>query len=153
MEQVDVYKYLGSDTDHHLSFAHHADSICKKAQQHLFLLRRLEGLRVRQDILTTIYKSLTESAPSLGTIFSPEESKKKLTRIIKQATKITGSTQTQLSELYSRTAERKAVCITEDRSRPLHRSFQPLPSELQSTSSQKENIQELFYSISYMHFK
>lgn len=32
---VDVFKYLGTDIDHHLSVARHADSIYKKDQQRL----------------------------------------------------------------------------------------------------------------------
>uniref|UniRef100_A0A8C6T0R1 Spectrin beta chain n=1 Tax=Neogobius melanostomus TaxID=47308 RepID=A0A8C6T0R1_9GOBI len=56
------------------------------------------------------------------------KTKSKLSRIISQASKITGTAQTPLSELYSRSVLRKATQITEDPSHPLHSSFMLLPS-------------------------
>jgi hypothetical protein len=44
-----------------LSFSQHTDSVYKKAQQRLFLLRKLRSSDVRQDILTAVYKSLIDS--------------------------------------------------------------------------------------------
>ena len=61
VEQVNVFKYLGTDIDNHLSFTQHADNIYRKAQQCMFLLRRLRGFNVKQDILTLVYRSLIES--------------------------------------------------------------------------------------------
>ena len=40
VEQVDTFKYLGTELDTFLSFSH-ADSVYKRALQHLHLLRKL----------------------------------------------------------------------------------------------------------------
>ena len=61
MEQVEAFRYLGTDMDTYLSFSQHTDSVYKKAQQRLFLLRKLRSFDVKQDILTAVYKSLIES--------------------------------------------------------------------------------------------
>ncbi len=60
MEQVETFTYLGIEIDRHLSFTRQVNSVHKKAQQRLSLLRRLKGFNVRQDILTAVYRSLVE---------------------------------------------------------------------------------------------
>lgn len=52
----------------------------------------------------------------------------RLSRLINQASKICGSRQTPLSDLYHCAVIRKATMITADSSHPLHQSFQRLPS-------------------------
>lgn len=49
-----------------------------------------------------------------GTNFLTKKSKEKLTRIIQRATKITGTTQAQLSDLYIHTVKREADSISKD---------------------------------------
>ncbi|KAK7916747.1 hypothetical protein WMY93_012508 [Mugilogobius chulae] len=49
-------------------------------------------------------------------------------RIVNQASKITQTPQTSLSELYKRSVMRKATVIIEDASHPLHHHFSLLPS-------------------------
>lgn len=82
----------------------------------------LKGFTVRKDILTAVYRSLIETVLTFNIAswynFLTVKSKKKLTRIIKHATKITGTTQTQLSDLYSHAVKRKAEPI-----RTLHTPF------------------------------
>lgn len=48
-EQVESFQYLITEMDHHLSFTRHADGVYEKAQQRMFLLRKLEDFNVRQD--------------------------------------------------------------------------------------------------------
>ena len=132
VEQVEAFRYLGTDMDTHLSFSQHTDSVYKKAQQRLFLLRKLRSFDVKQDILTAVYKSLIESVLTFNITswfaLTSVKNKSKLSRIVNQGSKITGKTQTQLSVLHSQAVKRKAHLITQDPTHPLHKSFQILPS-------------------------
>ena len=132
VEQVQTFKYLGTEIDACLSFSHHANSIHKKAQQRLYLLRKLRAFNVSKDILTLVYRSLIESTLTYNISswfnFLTTTTKTKLSRIINQASKITRTPQPPLTELYRRSVMRKATFITEDPSHPLHHSFMLLPS-------------------------
>ena len=50
VEIVNSYKYLGTLIDQNLIFCDHVDLVYKKAQQRLFLLRRLIRFEVHQNI-------------------------------------------------------------------------------------------------------
>jgi hypothetical protein len=106
--------------------------VYKKAQQRLFLLRKLRSFDVKQDILTAVYKSLIESVLTFNITswftLTSVKNKSKLSRIVNQGSKITGKTQNQLSVLHSQAVKRKAHLITQDPTHPLHKSFQLLPS-------------------------
>ena len=132
VEQVESFKYLGTDLDNCLSFSQHADTIFKKSQQRLYLLRKLRTFNVSTHVLTLVYQSLIESLLTFNisswySLLSSKH-KTKLSRTVNQASKIIGAPQTPLSELYSRSVIRKATLITEDSSHPLHHCFQLLPS-------------------------
>ena len=132
VEQVEVFKYLGTELDTSLSFSHHADSVYKKAQQRLHLLRKLRVFNVSKDILTVVYCSLIESILTFNISAwyntLTVKHKTKLARIVNQAGKIIGSPQTPLPQLYTRSVLRKANTITQDPTHPLHQSFDLLPS-------------------------
>ncbi len=131
MEQVEVFTYLGTEIDRNLSFTQQVNSVYKKAQQRLSLLRRLKGFNVRQDILTAVYQSLVESVISFNIVswfnFLSAVNEGKLSRVIKQASKMIGYPQTQLLDLYNCAVQRKAAFIVTDPSHPLHSFFQLLP--------------------------
>ena len=61
MEVVDSFKCLGTVVDQKLTFTQQVDFVFKKAQQCLFLLRKLKHFGVSQGILEMVYKSLIES--------------------------------------------------------------------------------------------
>ncbi|KAK7909723.1 hypothetical protein WMY93_014407 [Mugilogobius chulae] len=132
VEQVDSFRYLGIEMDNCLNFGSHVDSVFKKAQQRLHLLRKLRAFGVTKDILTQVYTSLIESILvyniSSWFNFLTVKHKAKLCRIVNQASKITQTPQTSLSELYKRSVMRKATAIIEDASHPLHHHFSLLPS-------------------------
>ena len=115
VDQVECLKYLGIDIDNQLSFGHQADSVFKNAQQHLHLLRKLSSFNVRKDILTLVYTSLIESILTYNISswynFLTVKHKAKLLRILNQASKITQTPQTPLSELYRRSVLRKAPLL------------------------------------------
>lgn len=84
---------VGTKIYHHLSSAQHVDRVYKKARQRMFLLRRLKGFNVKQDILTAVYRPPIES---VLTDNIAEKGKEKITRIIKHAPKSAAPHQAQL---------------------------------------------------------
>ena len=58
---VDSFKCLDTVVDQKLTFTQHVDFVFKKAQQRLFLLRKLKHFGVSQGILEMVYRSLIES--------------------------------------------------------------------------------------------
>lgn len=129
---VDSFKYLGTVLDGNLSFADHTASIHKKAQQRMFLLRKLKTFSVSEAILELVYRSLIESVITfnLVTWYShlTMSNKNKLARLITTASKVIGRQQRQLPELYHAAVCRKAKLIVCDVSHPLHACFEKLPS-------------------------
>jgi len=132
VEQVDTFKYLGTVLDKKASFSSHVDTVCKKANQRLYLLRKLKSFDVDRLILETVYRSLVESILTFNTIAwfgnLNVKDKAKLTRIVKLAGKIIGLEQKPLSGLYELFVKRKARKIVNDPTHPLHDAFQMLPS-------------------------
>lgn len=132
VEQVDSFKYLGTVLDKKLSFSFHVDNVCKKANQRLYLLRKLKCFDVRSEILETVYRSLVESILTFNIIVwfgnLTVKDRARLSRVVKLAGKIIGSEQRQLSHLYNMFLKRKAQKIRLDPTHPLHNSFQMLPS-------------------------
>ena len=61
---VNCFKYLGKHIDDKLNFTKNVDAICKKANQRLFLIRKLKGFGVSCNILEMTYVSLIESVLS-----------------------------------------------------------------------------------------
>ena len=68
VEIVKSFKYLGTLLDESLSFCEHVDYVYKKAQQRLFLLRKLNSFDVSQHILQLVYRSLIASVLSFNII-------------------------------------------------------------------------------------
>ena len=132
VEIVHDFKYLGTHVDEKLSFDSHADSVYKKSQQRLFLLRKLKSFDVSQPVLELVYRSLIESVLSFNIItwfnFLTVKQRTKLGRVVNIASKIIGQKQQQLPSLYRTAVSRKSYQIVNDRTHPLHSSFQKLPS-------------------------
>lgn len=132
VEQVHSFKYLGIVLDVNLNFSTHVDTICRKANQRLYLLRKLRSFGVQKQILQTVYKSLVESILSFsmiawyGNLLAKD--KTRLLRIVGQANKIIGIRQNQPSLIYQTVVKKKANKIIKDPSHPLYSFFQLLPS-------------------------
>lgn len=60
------FVFLRTDIDTCLCFRQHADSVYKKAQQCLHLLRKLRTFNISKDILTVVYRSPIESTLKMG---------------------------------------------------------------------------------------
>ena len=127
VEQVQRFKYLGTEIDQRLSFSQHADGVYKKGQQRMCLLRKLNTFNVSKHILSTAYQSLVESIITCNITswygFLSNTSKSKLNRITKQASKLIVIRQKELNNLYIQTVERKTNSILLDPSHPLHPCF------------------------------
>lgn len=132
VEQVDTFKYLGIVLDKKLRFSTHVDTVCKKANQRLYLLRKLKSFEVSSQILETVYRSLVESILTFNIIVwfgnLTVKDKARLARVVKLAGRIVGSEQRQLPDLYHQFARRKVSKIQLDQTHFLHNSFQMLPS-------------------------
>ena len=132
VEQVSQFKYLGTVLDQHLSFTENVDYIYKKAQQRLYLLRKLRNFNVDQKILENVYRSLIESVLMFNIVSwygnLTVKSKAKLVRVVSLAGKIIGSKQIQLSDLYHQAVTRKSFDILLDKTHPLNSEFEMLPS-------------------------
>ena len=76
------------------------------------------------------HASLIESVLNISSCYTflSVRDKSKLSHIIKHASKITGTTQSSLSDLHTQAVRRKASSIIHDPSHPLHNSFQLRPS-------------------------
>lgn len=132
VEQVSSFKYLGTFLDQKLSFTENVDYVFKKAQQRLYLLRKLRSFGVSQEILELVYRSLIESILSFNLLAYygnlTVKNRTKLMRIVNLASKITGTQLTPVSQLYTKSVKRKACRILEDEAHPLYSAFELLPS-------------------------
>jgi len=115
-----------------LSFCDHVDYVYKKAQQRLFLLRKLKSFDVSQHILQLVSMGLIESILSFNIItwYSNVSAKNKikLARVVNIATKVIGNEQKHLSSVFNAALKRKARQIVYDPTHPLNDVFQKLPS-------------------------
>ena len=68
VETVFTFKYLGTGVDENLIFTDNEDHIYKKAQQRLFLLRKLRIFNVSAEVLQLVYISLIESVLSFNLV-------------------------------------------------------------------------------------
>ena len=132
VEVVENFKYLGTVIDNQLNFSDNVNLIYKKAQQRLYLLRKLRSFGVSKEILVNVYRSLIESILSyniacwFGFIFSKD--KNKLGRIVHLGEKITGERLISLNDLYLQSVKRKAIKLVKNDSHPLFDEFSLLPS-------------------------
>lgn len=132
VEIVKTFKYLGIMIDCKLNFSDNVALICKKANQRLFLLRKLKEFCVSKAVLQRVYTGLIESVLGynitvwFGRVTSAN--KVKLDRIIRVAGKIIGLKQKSVAQLYQIAVQRKALIITRDTTHPLNHVFELLPS-------------------------
>ena len=84
-------------------YTENVDYIYKKAQQHLFLLRKLRSFNVRKDILQSVSRSLVQSILVFNIVTRygnlTVKNRARLARVVSLAGKIIGSKQNQLSDL------------------------------------------------------
>ena len=132
VDKVQHFKYLGTVLDSHCNYKYHADYICKKANQRLFLLRKLRSFDINKKVLGTVYCSLIESILTFNIItwfgHLTLKDRNRLNRIVKIASKVIGLKQNTLSDLYTKCMVKKSKYIIKDKKHPLHKCFELLPS-------------------------
>ena len=132
IEIVEQYKYLGTVIDKDLKFNLNSDMVCKKGQQRLYFLRKLNSFNVDRKMMSLFYKSFIESILTFALIAwfgnLNIRNKNNINSIVKAASKVMGVPQTQLAVIYDRQVLRKARAILANTGHPLHREFESLPS-------------------------
>ncbi|KAK3514879.1 hypothetical protein QTP70_033815, partial [Hemibagrus guttatus] len=132
VEIVKSTKFLSFHLAEFLTWLLNTSSITKKAQQHLYFLRRLRKAHLPPLILTTFYREAIESILSsyitawFGNCTSSD--RKTLQCIVRTAEKIIGVSLPSITDIYTVHCIRKAKNIVDDPTHPLHTLFTLLPS-------------------------
>ena len=94
VEVVSSFKYLGTVVDSKLSFNDNVVYVYKKAQQRLFLLRKLRSFGVGSHVLESVYRCLVESVLSFNIVTwygnLSVKNRARLARVVNTAGKIIG---------------------------------------------------------------
>uniref|UniRef100_A0A3B1JXT7 Reverse transcriptase domain-containing protein n=1 Tax=Astyanax mexicanus TaxID=7994 RepID=A0A3B1JXT7_ASTMX len=132
VEIVKSTKFLGVHLADNLTWTLNTSSTAKKAQQHLYFLRKLRKARLPPPILTLFYRGTIESILSscitawFGTCTVSDP--KTLQRIVRTAERIIGVSLPSITDIYTTRSIRKATSIVNDPTHPSHELFSLLPS-------------------------
>lgn len=121
-----------------MNFTMNVNEIYKKANQGLFMRRKLRGFEVSTDILERVYVILIESVLVFISLSLTVVSKNKLYRIVRNAGQLIGQDQKQLDLLNQIAMHRIAKGITSDAEHPLFDEFCLMPSECHYRTKYKE---------------
>ncbi len=130
VEIVDNYKYLGTVLDSHLKFDANTDTIVKRGQQRIHLLRKLNSLNVCNAVLCAFYQSFIESLLTFSFVCwswsglsMRDRNRKRLNNVVEVRSKIIGI---QLRDPHSLWGER----VTQRAKQIVRQSDHDLPSEV-----------------------
>ncbi|KAI4874534.1 hypothetical protein NFI96_008032 [Prochilodus magdalenae] len=132
VEIVKSTKFLGVHLAEDLTWSLSTSTITKKAQQHLYFLRRLRKANVPPTILITFYRGTIESILSscitawFGNCTLSD--RKSLQRVVSTAEKIIGVSLPTITDIYTTRCIPKATSIMDDHTHPSHTLFSLLPS-------------------------
>ncbi|KAK3551887.1 hypothetical protein QTP70_031649, partial [Hemibagrus guttatus] len=125
-------KFLGVHLAENFSWSFNTTSITRKAQQHLYFLRRLRKAHLPPLILTMFYRGTIESIlNSCITAWFGNctvSDRKTLQQILRTAEKIIGVSLPSITDIYTTRCIRKANSIVADPTHPSHTLFTLLPS-------------------------
>ncbi len=132
VEVVETYKYLGTAFDSQLKFDKNIESIVKRGQQRIHLLRKLNSFNVCNKILCMFYQTFIESILTFSFICwfggLSVKDKNSLFSIVKVCSKIIGVQQRDLNSLWERQVVQKAKGIVSQHSHILSSEFTKMPS-------------------------
>ncbi len=110
---VESFRFLGTTISQDLKWDNHIDSIVKKAQQRLYVLRQLRKFNLPQELLKQFYSAIIESVlcTSITVWFSSatKSDLRRLRRVVRTAERIIGTTLPTLQELYLSRVSKRAV--------------------------------------------
>ena len=93
VEIVTNYKYLGTIIDK-LDWSPNTEACCKKANQHMYFLRKLKQFKVDKNILVCFYQTIIQSAMLYNQVCYFGNSKKadmeRLDKVARTAAKMVG---------------------------------------------------------------
>ena len=129
---VDSYKYLGTIIDQDLSWADHVNYVFSKCQQRLYFLRSLSKFHVSSTILHLFYSSVIQSILTFGCLIwwnnATHYNKYKLSKICKNACKITKCDLSSLQLIYEKRVRDKVERLCGDADHPLHQFYRFMQS-------------------------
>lgn len=129
---VDTYKYLGTVFDSQLKFDVNTESVVKRGQQRIYLMRKLNSFCVCDTILCNFYQSFIESLLTFSFIcwFNglSVKDKNSLNGIVKVCSKIIGAQQRDLCYLWEKQVAQKAKGIISQSDHVLSSEFTVMPS-------------------------
>ena len=126
IENVDSYRYLGTEIDNKLSWEDKSKRTLTKCNQRLYFLRKLKYFHVNDRILFLFYQSIIQSTITFDSIIwfnnARQNDKQKLRRVVKQASKIMNHT-VDLDEVCKERVVSKALSIMSDLTHPLNDQY------------------------------
>ncbi|KAK2894332.1 hypothetical protein Q8A73_016816 [Channa argus] len=115
---VESFRFLGTTISQDLKWDIHIDSIVKKAQQRLYLLRQLKKFNLPQELLNQFYSAIIESilctAISVWFSSATQPDLRRLRRVVRTAERIIGIALPSLQELYLSRVRKRTKKITLD---------------------------------------
>ena len=111
IKSVKTFKYLGTVLDNNLSFTTHVDTVCKKVNQRMYLIRKLKTFHVDKKMLEMIYRSFVESILTFNIVMFyghlTVKQKNRLNKIVNIATKLINLKHKSLNDLYQQAISKK----------------------------------------------
>ncbi|KAI3364710.1 hypothetical protein L3Q82_011478 [Scortum barcoo] len=136
IERVRTYKYLGVHLNNKLDWTDNTDSLYKKGQSRLYMLRRLGSFGVCRPLLRTFYETVVASVVSYAVVCwgggCSERDKKRLNRLIKRASSVCGCPLDSIEVM----GERRALAKT------VHHHGQHLPPSASDCGGLKQLLQQ-----------
>ena len=137
IERVRTYKYLGVHLNNKLDWTDNTDSLYRKGQCRLYLLRRLASFGVSRPLLRTFYDTVVAAMVFYAVVCwgggCSERDKKRLNRLIKRASSVCGSPLDPIEVVGERRTLSKLSSIIVNSSHPLHQTV----NDLRSTFSKR----------------
>ncbi|XP_051920057.1 uncharacterized protein LOC127599886 [Hippocampus zosterae] len=137
IERVTSYKYLGVLLNDKLDWSTNTDTLIRKGQSRLFLLRKLRSFGVQGSLLKTFYNSVVASAIYYGIVCwsgsISARDRKRLERLVRKASSVLGCSLDTLEEVGNRRMLTKLKAMMASPSHPL----QPALTALGSSFSQR----------------
>ncbi|KAK3517512.1 hypothetical protein QTP70_012592 [Hemibagrus guttatus] len=138
MEIVKSTKFLSVHLAEDLTWSLNTSSVTKKAQQHLYFLRRLKKAHLSPLILTAFYRETIESI--LSSCITARygnctvSDRKTLQQIVRTVEKTIGVSLPPITDIYSTRSIHKANNIVDNPTHPSHALFTLLLSGMSSFS-------------------
>jgi len=132
VEIVDDFKYLGVTISHNMNFRQHIETMCKKINQRMYILRKLRSFEVSKKTMLQIYNSLIKSVITFGiTVWyggCGVKEKAKVGKLIKESSKIINCPLEGIDNLHQKQLLNKAFSIINNKNHALYEEFKMLPS-------------------------